>query len=317
MFIRQIKVEIDVQDYLDSKGLSKVKTVGDNVMACCPFHSERSPSFGVHVDTGTYNCFGCGSKGSFGHLVKVLDKFDTVCDAEDYLINVYGRYAFNTDESFDLKFEEESSQEYSIDDSLLDNYRFRHPYIESRGITEKWQGLLDIGFDKKSNAVTFGYRDEYSKLLTVKYRSVNGKKFWYKPSMPSRIKAETLWSFDKVLKWGLKHVAITEAEFDGASVWQANVGTVAIGGNQFTDEQANKLKRLLPREAEITIFTDNDSGGGHAKRLISEKLSGHFMLTEVDWSLIQGNPKDANDLTESQIAYLISKRVETGLILDI
>jgi DNA primase len=31
--------------------------------ACCPFHSERSPSFHVDDTRGFYKCFGCGQKG--------------------------------------------------------------------------------------------------------------------------------------------------------------------------------------------------------------------------------------------------------------
>ncbi|HZJ08788.1 MAG TPA: CHC2 zinc finger domain-containing protein, partial [Trueperaceae bacterium] len=29
----------------------------------CPFHSEKTPSFHVHVDRGFYYCFGCQAKG--------------------------------------------------------------------------------------------------------------------------------------------------------------------------------------------------------------------------------------------------------------
>ena len=29
----------------------------------CPFHQENSPSFGIHLDTGGFNCLACGAKG--------------------------------------------------------------------------------------------------------------------------------------------------------------------------------------------------------------------------------------------------------------
>lgn len=42
---------------------------------CCPFHSEKSPSFYVDFDKGVYNCFGCGRGGPIAELVKeVMDK---------------------------------------------------------------------------------------------------------------------------------------------------------------------------------------------------------------------------------------------------
>ena len=35
----------------------------DQLKGLCPFHSERTPSFHVHVERGFFYCFGCGAKG--------------------------------------------------------------------------------------------------------------------------------------------------------------------------------------------------------------------------------------------------------------
>ena len=40
-----------------------LKKTGKNWSACCPFHSERSPSFTVNADKQMYYCFGCGASG--------------------------------------------------------------------------------------------------------------------------------------------------------------------------------------------------------------------------------------------------------------
>ena len=39
---------------------------GRYLWACCPFHSEKTPSFKVDVELGTYYCFGCHKGGSAG-----------------------------------------------------------------------------------------------------------------------------------------------------------------------------------------------------------------------------------------------------------
>lgn len=41
---------------------------GDRWKGCCPFHSEKTPSFVVYQDGG-YHCFGCGAHGALKDLI--------------------------------------------------------------------------------------------------------------------------------------------------------------------------------------------------------------------------------------------------------
>jgi len=52
-------------------GLSKFSARNGQAMASCPFHSDNDPSFSVNLETGQFNCFGCGAKGSvFDYVIK-------------------------------------------------------------------------------------------------------------------------------------------------------------------------------------------------------------------------------------------------------
>jgi hypothetical protein len=41
----------------------ELKKAGPEYIACCPFHTEKSPSFKVSPAKGFYYCFGCGASG--------------------------------------------------------------------------------------------------------------------------------------------------------------------------------------------------------------------------------------------------------------
>ncbi len=43
---------------------AEIKQSGRNFTACCPFHSEKTPSFHINEEEGLYYCFGCGKKGN-------------------------------------------------------------------------------------------------------------------------------------------------------------------------------------------------------------------------------------------------------------
>lgn len=51
-----------------------LKRKGVNYTACCPFHSEKTPSFMVSPTKGLYKCFGCGKGGSSVNFVMEHEK---------------------------------------------------------------------------------------------------------------------------------------------------------------------------------------------------------------------------------------------------
>ena len=58
----EIKARIDIADLISSYGVD-VKRAGSSLKACCPFHSEKTPSFHINAAKGLYHCFGCGESG--------------------------------------------------------------------------------------------------------------------------------------------------------------------------------------------------------------------------------------------------------------
>lgn len=61
-----------------------LRRVGRQWEGLCPFHTERSPSFGLNAEEGVYYCFGCLASGDAITFVRELDGLDFV-EAVEYL----------------------------------------------------------------------------------------------------------------------------------------------------------------------------------------------------------------------------------------
>ena len=61
-FIQTLLGRVDIVDVIDRH--VPLKKAGANYQACCPFHSEKTPSFTVSPTKQFYHCFGCGAHGT-------------------------------------------------------------------------------------------------------------------------------------------------------------------------------------------------------------------------------------------------------------
>lgn len=61
----------DLLDTIRNEGV-ELRQKGRNFWACCPFHVERTPSFKVDPERGSFYCFGCGAHGDSIEFIEKL-----------------------------------------------------------------------------------------------------------------------------------------------------------------------------------------------------------------------------------------------------
>lgn len=71
---QQIKEKLDLVQSI--RGYIELTPAGRNFKGLCPFHHEKSPSFMVSPDRGTWHCFGCGLGGDLFSFVMKYDNLE-------------------------------------------------------------------------------------------------------------------------------------------------------------------------------------------------------------------------------------------------
>jgi DNA primase len=164
----------------------QVEQSGKNFKARCPFHNEKTPSFFISADRGTYYCFGCGEKGDIFSFVEKFEGVDfmgslkLLAERAGVTLEMRGRDDKDKDKKelyyeileeatkfFESNFDKEpKARAYllsrGLNDGTIKNFRIGYVKDEWRSLSDyliakgyKVQDLETIGLVKKSEKSTY------------------------------------------------------------------------------------------------------------------------------------------------------------------
>ena len=149
-FISTLLSRVDIVDVVDRH--VPLKKAGANYQACCPFHSEKTPSFTVSPTKQFYHCFGCGAHGTaIGFLMEYAGK--SFPDAVEELARDAGLEVPRVEREGEKERREEAADATT---TLLAAARFYRAqlkdapraieYLKGRGLTGAIAARFGIGY---------------------------------------------------------------------------------------------------------------------------------------------------------------------------
>jgi DNA primase len=286
---------------------------GENIQTNCPFHKggqERKPSFGVNGEIDKCHCFACGWSGTIEEMISelygyqdegkfgkrwLIKRFNTVeIETRPNIMEGFnGRNNITIRNNNDIhRFKQhiqsnKSSEQYSgeITEEELDKYRYIHPYMYQRGLTDEIIERFDIGYDREREEITFPVKDIEGKCVFIASRSVKSKFFRLPKGLDKPVYQAYRFQYGEY-----KEAYITESFLNCLTCWKYNKPAMAmIGtGNQKQYEILNKL----PVREYILAF-DPDEAGRKATERFRKNVHGKIIK-----ELVYTDNRDINDLQE-------------------
>ena len=289
--------ELQTQLEINKIGLLQtMQDTPDNVMVACPYHKggqERRPSMGVRKSDGICHCFACNTTVSLPQMISHCWGDTSALGAVgwEWLLKNFLTVSVEDrkDIPLDYKRTREVKQREYVSEEELDSYRYIHPYMYKRKLTDEIIEIFDIGYDQNSQCLTFPVRDKTGGTLFIARRSVNTKYFNY----PSGAEKPVYGLFE-IYRLGEfpKEIIICESMLDALTCWVYGKYAVALNGLG-NDLQFKQLMAMPCRK--FILGTDMDDAGLQARKRIRQNVKGKI-IADYFWDI--NVAKDFNDMSE-------------------
>src|ERR671910_2552942 len=252
----------DAVDFAELVGArTELRAAGQRrLTGLCPFHDERTPSFGIDPVEKLYHCFGCGAGGDVFKFVMETEGLD---------------FAGALESLAERGLEEGALREHRVGyapsawDKVLTASR-RAGYTEAEllaaGLAARGRDGRGV-YDRFRRRITFPLADERGRVLGFGARALSpDQKPKYLNTSESDLfhKGRMVYGADLARAAAAKagRVVLVEGYTDVIALRQAGVAeTVCSMGTALTEEQVQALRRLAP---SVLLCQDPDAAGQEA-----------------------------------------------------
>lgn len=313
----------------DIQYMQKVKDAGDNIQVCCPYHKggmERRPSAGIRKSDGLLHCLACGETHTLPEVVShcfgkddigafgwkwLLKNFATVQveERDDVKLDFVRNGGIDTLHNLNINSGSVSNTGRYVSEEELDSYRYIHPYMYKRKLTDEIIEIFDIGYDAATESITFPVKDINGNCVFVARRSVKTKWFNYPQGAEKPLYGlYELYHGERNLDSignGLyqysfpDEIIVCESMLDALTCWVYGKYAVALNGLG-NDLQFKQLRELPCRK--LILATDADERGMAARERIRRNMQNTKIITEYVWDLSEA--KDINDMSREMFLSL-------------
>ena len=274
----------------------------NNIQITCPIHKEgkeSNPSCSVYcsmdnenVEYGKVHCFTCGYTASLPKFISDCFGYDEIDFGEEWLYERFSTsYSSNIRFLPEINLDKSKPKEY-LDESILSNYQYYHPYMWKRGLSKEVVDKFKIGYDHQWQSITFPVWDEKDNLVMITSRSVNNKNFFIDAE-----KDKPVYLLNFILKEKIQTVYVCESQINALTLWSWGYPAVALIGTG-SSTQFDILNKCSVRNYILCLDGD-EAGQKGIKRFLKNIRKDVFVTTKkIPWG------KDVNDLTKEEFENL-------------
>ncbi len=166
--IEQIRTASDIVSVI-SDYVPDLKKAGRNFKCCCPFHTEKTPSFVVSPEKGIFRCFGCGVAGDVFKFVMLIENISWI----ESVKKLAEKNGITIKETFNEKYSvSEKTKIFELLEMTAKFYNrclletkaasFAREYVKKRGMTDDTIKKFMIGYAPKGKLLESAQKKGYA-----------------------------------------------------------------------------------------------------------------------------------------------------------